>query len=203
MRSTLEKGVAFIEAAMWLLIALPLMLGIVSVLGEIYDQSVVSKIPANLLRESYVEGMRFDVESGDGLVAQYEELGRVVAALTAKGVADGEGAVFHATKISAKACYVVYRVDPSSGHLGGTIQYGCDLRGPLAGRLTLNIHHISETSGKLGIPLLRNGATSGYFDRMVMVGVVIGGEVPDLLAPSKPRLLEFSALSVPRQEITL
>lgn len=203
MKRDRERGVAFIEAAMWLLITLPLALGIVSVLGEMYDHNVVSKIPASVLRESCVEGMRFDGESGDSVIARHEALGHLVSELTSRGVLEAEGAVFHATNISAKACYVVYRVDTSTGYPSGSIQDGCDLKGPLAGRLTLNISRMSGASGKVGIPLMRSGATSGYFDRIVMVGVVVGGEVPNLLSPSTPKIFEFSALSVPRQEITL
>lgn len=202
-KSTLS-GMALLEGACWLAVLLPVALVGVSVVASVHDRNALQVIPDAALREVFSEGVRW---VPDGLGGRYEanvpELRQALASLSLLGVSEAAQGVFKAQNISAKACFWIYSVDSSNGNLEAPISSECDARGPLGPELSLTWYIEQEVARCSGIQLREEGSAARFVDRIVIMGLVVGGDSPDLLDTTTSRRIEFGAVSYPRQEIAL
>lgn len=199
-----QRGTAILEAGVWLTILLPVALLGASVVAAVHDQNVLQVVPEAVLREAQIAPLRW-IPNGHG--GQYEvavaELRNVVSTLSRNALAEAQGGVFKARYLSSKACFWIFSVHSSNGKLESPISHECDARGPLGWELSVDNLVNRELSTILGIPRDRAGGSAGFINRVVVAGVVVGGELPDLLDAASATRVSFGAVSFPRQEITL
>ena len=199
-----EKGIAILEAGIWLTMLLPIALIGVSVATTVHDQNVMQVIPDAVLREARVTPLRW---SPNGYGGRYDpdlaELRNVVGTLSRAALLEARRDVFKAQKLSARACFWIYSVNTSTGKLESPISTECDVRGPLGTELSVGTDIAKELSNSLGIPRDQTGSTARFVDRVVVAGVVVGGELPSLLDATSFQRVSFGSVSFPRQEITL
>jgi hypothetical protein len=199
-----ERGSAILEAGVWMTMLLPVTLLSVSVVATVHDQNVLQVVPDAVLREVRIPPLRW-IPNGHGghYDVEVAELRDVVSTLSRNALAEAQGEVFKARHLSSKACFWIFSVHSSTGKLESPISHECDARGPLGSELSVdNLVH-RELSTSLGIPRDRAGSTSGFVNRVVVAGVVVGGEVPELLDAASATRVSYGAVSFPRQEITL
>jgi hypothetical protein len=199
-----EAGTAFIEMAAWLVVVLPLMLTSVSLAVSMHDQSVLRSIPEAVIHENGVEGIVWQggLTEGEWMINR-KELAAVVSTMADTAMERGRGHILRATKVSVKVCALVLLVDSDSGQVRSELERSCETRGPLGAELGQAGESISVVGQKIGIPLGVSSATSGYIDRIVVLGLSVGAEAADLTIPSTKRRLEFGAMSVPQREVAL
>lgn len=199
-----ERGMALFEGSLWLATLLPLGLVSASVAAVVHDQAVLRVTPEAALRE--VSGGTLQWRA-DGFGGRYEadvgELRSVVARVSENAQREAQKDAFKAENISTKACFWIFSVNPSTGNLTSPIQSECDGRGPLSGALSVESYMEAERPRRLGIPRSVVGDGAGYVDRVVMIGVAVVGELPNLLDPSSSYRISYGAISYPRQEISL
>lgn len=203
-RTSHEKGIALFEGAVWLAMLLPLSLVLASTAAVVHDQAALRVVPEATLREAPGGTLRW---IADGFGGRYEadlsELRSAVSRASEQGLLEAQKTAFKAQNISIKACFWVFSVNPSNGKLQSPIQSGCDARGPLGGEVSVDSYmHEARLSG-LGIPRGGFGEGEAYVERVVLMGVAIVGELPDLLNRTTTHRISYGAISFPRQEISL
>jgi hypothetical protein len=183
---------------------LPVALLGVSVVAAVHDQNVLQVVPEAVLREAQIAPLRW-IPSGHG--GQYEvavaQLRDVVSKLSRTALEEAQGGVLKARQLSSKACFWIFSVHSSNGKVESPISHECDARGPFGSELSVDSLVNRELPTGLGIPRDRVGGAAGFINRVVVAGVVVGGEVPDLLGVSASTRVSFGAVSFPRQEISL
>lgn len=203
-RSSLERGTAILESAMWLGVMLPTALVCLTVAALVHDQAVLRVVPEAALREVQGGTLRW-VSNGFGgsYEANVPELRSLVSSVSQRALIEAEGAAFKAKNISTKACFWIFSVNPSTGKLGSPIQSECDSRGPLGQEVSVEALLREEVPRRLGMPRSALGEGAGYVERVILMGAAIVGEVPDLLELATVHRIAYGAISFPRQEISL
>ena len=204
MRLGAQRGSALFEGALWLATLLPLCLGCLTLAAVMHDQGVLQVTPEAALREVPGGTLRW-VPDGHGgrYEADLAELRLVVTRLSQQALLEAQREVFKARNVSTQACFWIFSVNPSTGKLQTPIHTECDARGPLGQEASVQRYIQGALSTRLGIP--RGGVSegAGYVDRVVLTGVAIIGELPDLLKPTSTVRISYGAISYPRQEISL
>lgn len=198
------RGMALLESAVWLVAILPVMLAAVSVAASVHDQNVFQVAPEAALREVNAQGMRWVPQGTAGRYdPNLEALRLAVAKVSEAGLQEVSSEAFKAKNVSAKACFWIYLVNSSTGRLESPIHEECDSRGPLGGELSLTPYVTKEVARGGGIPLGPEFGANRFVDRVVLVGVAVGGDLPAPLSLSATERVQFGAISIPRQEVTL
>ena len=199
-----ERGTAILEAGVWLTMLLPVSLLGVSVVATVHDQNVLRVVPEAVLREARVPPLRWvPNEYANAYEVDLAELRNVVSVISRKALGEAQQGVFKAGNISSKACFWIFSVNPRTGRLESPISSECDARGSLGAELSLDGELRQEVSTSVGIPLESAGSIGGFVNRLVVTGVVVGGELPDLFDGTSASQVSFGAVSCARQEITL
>lgn len=203
-RTSHEKGIALFEGALWLAVLLPLSLVLALTAAVVHDQAALRVVPEATLREAPGGTLRW---IADGFGGRYEadlsELRSAVSRASEQGLLEAQKTAFKAQNISTKACFWIFSVNPSNGKLQSPIQSGCDARGPLAREVSVDPYMREALPRRLGLPRGGVGEGTGYVERVVLMGVAIVGELPDLLNPTTIHRISYGAISFPRQEISL
>jgi len=196
-----QRGVGLLEAAVWLVVLLPVCAVAVSVAAVVHDQSHISGVPAAVLRESAVAGLRW---IPDGWGGRFEPnvpgLRAHVTQIARQAVAETRQGLLKADSVSAKACFWIFSVDSSTGSLESSIWSECDSRGPLGNRLSLTEDLEFERAKARGIP---NGESGAFVERVVVTGVVVAAETSALLDPRGSFQVSKGAIAFARQEVEL
>lgn len=199
-----ERGTAIMEGALWIAILLPIGLVCVSVGAVVHDQAVLRVAPEAALREVSGGTLRW---TPDGFGGRYEAdvvtLRAAIGKVSENALLEAQKAAFKAQNLSTKACFWIFSVQSSNGNLQSPIHSECDARGPLSTQVSVEDYMNKEKPKRLGIPRSMGGEGTGYVDRVVVMGVAIIGELPDLLDPSTNHQISYGAISFPRQEISL
>jgi len=203
-RTAHQRGIALFEGALWLAVLLPISLVLATTAAVVHDQAALRVVPEAALREVPGGTLRW---TGDGFGGRYEadvvELRSAVSRASELGLLEAQKTAFKAHNISTKACFWIFSVNPSTGKLQSPIQSECDARGPLSREVTVEPYMQEALPRRLGVPRGEIGRGAGYVDRVVLMGMAIVGELPDLLRPSMVHRVSYGAISFPRQEISL
>ena len=196
-----ERGIGIYEAAIWLVILLPVALVAVSLVSIVHDLNHISGVPAAVLRETPASGLRWYPDgTGGRLEADLEGLRVHVTRVSQRAIAEAELGLFQADLVSAKACFWIFSVNPSNGKLESPISSECDARGPLGNALSLNSELAYERERARGISVGTNGE---FADKVVVTGVAVGAEARHVLDPRVAYHLAKGAIAFARQEVVL
>ena len=199
-----EAGTAILEAGVWLTMLLPVALLGVSVAGAVHDESVLRVVPEAVLRETRVPPLRWSPNGhGGSYDPDVAELRSVLSTLSRAAVLEAQRDVFKVQNLSSRACFWIYSVNVSTGKLETPISTECDVLGPLGRELAAETYVRRDVLMSLGISRDQTGVGAKFVDRIVVAGVVVAGELPDLLGATSARRVSFGSASFPRQEITL
>lgn len=199
-----ERGIALFEGSLWLAALLPLGLVCASVGAVVHDQAALRVAPEAALREISGGSLRW---ISDGFGGRYEadlpELRAIVARVSENALHGAQKDTFKTENISTKACFWIFSVNSSNGKLISPIHSECDGRGPRSRDISLEDYVSEEKPKRLGVPRGDSGQWAGYVDRVVLLGVAVVGDLPNLLEPSSTYRISYGAISYPRQEISL
>lgn len=196
-----ERGVGIYEAAIWLVVLLPVALVGASLVSIVHDFNHISSVPAAVLRETPASGLRWYPDGAGGrLEADVEELRVHVSRVSQRAVAETETGLLNADLVSAKACFWVFSVNPSNGNLESPIWSECDARGPLGSDLSLVSELAYERDRARGISV---GKNEGFADKVVVTGVIVGAEARHVLDSRVAYHLSKGAIAFARQEVVL
>lgn len=197
-------GFAAFEGAIWLMALFPVLLVSGSLLGTIHDQNILQSLPETVLRETYTDGVRWSPDrSGDAYGMPREQMRKVAALVSQAAMREAEQSVFKVKNVSTRACYWIFSVNPSNGRLNTPISTECDSQGPLGGSLSLQRYLDREKVVGRGVDISDSPEQSRFAERVALVGLVVGGEFPTITPGSPLQRMEFGAVIVARQEITL
>lgn len=199
-----QRGSAMFEGALWLATLLPLCLVCLTLAALMHDQGVLQVTPEEALREIEGGTLRW-VPDGHGgrYEADLTDLRFAVARISERALMEAKNEVFKAQNVSTKACFWIFSVNPSTGELQSPIHSECDARGPLGQEVPVEGYMRAALPTRLGIPRGEVGDGAGYVDRVILTGVAIVGELPNLLEPSATTRITHGSISYPRQEISL
>lgn len=196
-----ERGVGLYEAALWLVALLPVVLVGGSVVAIIHDQGHLSGVPAAVLRESTLRGLRW---VPDGVTGQFEaesaRLRTQIAMVAQKALDEARRGILKADSVSSKACFWIFSVNPSTGRLETPIWSECEAQGPLGGELSMTADLERERNAFRGIELSKG---EGFVERVVVAGVIVAAQTGHLLDPGSDYMLSKGAIAFPRQEVEL
>jgi hypothetical protein len=196
-----ERGMGIYEAAIWLVVLLPVALVGASLVSIVHDLNHISGVPAAVLRESPARGLRWYPDGTGGHVeADLEELRVHVSRVSQRAVAETESGLLKADLVSAKACFWVFSVNASNGNLESPIWSECDARGPLGSELSLASELAYERDRARGISV---GDNEGFADKVVVTGVIVGAEARHVLDARVAYHLSKGAIAFARQELVL
>jgi len=194
-----ERGVGLYEAAVWLIALLPIALVGTSIVAMIHDQSHLSGVPQAVLRESSITGLRW---MPDGAGGRFEaDLGKLraeVAMVGRRALSEAQAGMLKGGAVSAKACFWIFSVHPSTGKLETPIWSECDVRGPLGAELSLVEEIERERTVTRGIVVGEQ-----FIERVVVAGVVVAAQSERLLDPNRPYRFSKGAIVFARQEVEL
>ena len=198
-RISTERGVGIYEAAVWLVALLPIGLVGISIVAMIHDRNHLSGVPSAVLRESSIAGLRW-VPDGTGgrFEADVAQLRAQVASVARRAVSEAEGGMLKAEVVSAKACFWIFSVNPSTGKLEAPIWSECDVRGPLGAELSM-VEEL-ERGQRITHGIAVGG---GFVERLVVAGVVVAAQTNSLLDPARPYRFSKGAITFARQEVVL
>ena len=204
MRLRSEKGIAVLEAAVWSSVLLPCFIFAASLGIFVHDQRIVSILPEALLRESAAPGLRWVSDgSGGSFNVDNVELEGIVTKMAVSGRAEATANVFHAKQISSRACYWIYGVRADTGLVGTRELESCQSQGAIALTDVLNGMLTQALKGRIGVPIEGSNLSAGYVERIVLIGVAIGGQFSHVHTLFKKQQIEFAHVSFPRREVTL
>jgi hypothetical protein len=199
-----ELGTAIIEAAVWLTMLLPVALLGLWVVATVHDQNVLRVVPDATLREVRVAPIRWKPNGhGGGYEVDVDELRNAVSTISRNALAEAQQGVVKATNLSSRACFWIYSVNVRNGELESPIRTECDARGPFGTELSVEGYVTRAIATVTGIPRDALAGATGFVDRVVVTGVVVGGELPSLRDGTSPNRVSFGAVSCSRQEIAL
>ena len=197
-------GFAAFEGAVWLMVLFPALLVSGSLLGTIHDQNILQSLPETVLRETYTEGVRWSPgRAGNVYEVPRAEMRKVVASVSQAAMREAEASVFKVKNVSTRACYWIFSVNPSNGRLNTPISTECDSQGVLGGSLSLQRYLDREKVVGRGVDISDSPEQASFAERVALVGLVVGGEFPTIAPGSPLQRMEFGAVIVARQEITL
>lgn len=196
-----ERGVGLYEAALWLVALLPVALVAVSVVALIHDQGHLSGVPAAVLRESPLRGLRW---VPDGVTGRFEadsaRLRTQIAMVALNAVMEARQGMLKADSVSAKACFWVFSVNSSTGRLETPIWSECEAQGPFGGDLSMTADLEREQGTFRGIAVSEG---KGFVERVIVAGVIVAAQTGHLLDPRSTYMLSKGAIAFPRQEVEL
>lgn len=199
-----EGGFAALEGAIWLMALLPAVLVSGSLLGTVHDQNVLQNIPDAVLRETYTDGVRWTTgRGGDSYEVSRDYMRRVAASVSQAAMREAERSVFKVGNISAQACFWIFSVNPSNGRLNLPISTECEFQGPIGRSLSLQRYLDRERVVGRGVDVSDSPDAPRFAERVALVGLVVGGEFARIGLEAPLQRMEFGAVIVARQEITL
>jgi hypothetical protein len=200
-----NRGIAFVEAAMWLSVTMPVAFLGAGLVGMVHDQSLLQGVPASVLREVEVPGGQWSPTNGTLATISFDtvRLAQSVQTLVAAAFQEASAGVLRADKISAKGCFWIFSVNKRTGSLETPISTGCSSQGPLAGAISLAEPLRREVQEGRGLLLGALGGSSAYGDRVALVGVGVAGEFPGAFTSDQPVQIVWGEVSYPRQEVGL
>jgi hypothetical protein len=200
-RELKERGVGLLEGGLWLVGLLPLSLVGLSVVGVVHDWNLISTVPSAVLRETPTPGLRWLPDGRGGrFEADVEKLRGLVAQVAQRALVEAQHGVMKADSVSAKACFWIFSVNPSTGILESPIGSECDARGPMGSALSMESELEHERSNARGIVV---GDGEAFVDKVVITGVIVGAEATRLLDPRDTYRFSKSAFAFARQEVML
>jgi len=197
-----QKALAVLEAAVWLVIGLPVVLLSVLITGTVYDQNILRTIPVDTLRSVTVNPLLLRAGSA-GFNFEIDEpalralLPKLLQSATTRVVNQS----MNIDRVSARACFWLYAVDTQSGFVLAPLREVCNAVGSSGAGLSFAEEIRSRTSEQIGVPLYGDGG--GFIDKVVLIGVKVAGEENDFGLPNTYSTIEFGSVQVPRQEVTL
>ena len=204
-----SKGIALLEAAVAASIALPIALSAIVVMALVHDRGAVQPIP-----EAVLAGQRNSVMTwhpdrfGSGVRVDVRAIEDSLKEFVRQSIASAKVHTLRLERVSAKACYWVYRVNQSSGAVVDVpVRSECFTEGDLSEQRALQgaLDERHKTAHKYvrGIPLLADDPSAGFLGEVVLWGVVVGGEFSGLPLLYDGELIAGAAVEVPRREVTL
>lgn len=199
-----SKGIALLEALLGASIALPIALSALVIMAFVHDSGTVQPIPEAILAGQIESVMSWTPDpAGSGVRVDTRSIEGQLGNFVAQGVKAVQSSALRLTKISAKACYWVHRVDPSSGEVAREHTTSCLTQGARGAELNLESEHAVQLAHTRGIPLLAGDSDSGFLGEVVLWGVAVGGEFSGLPMLFDGALIARAAVEVPRREVTL
>lgn len=199
-----ERGVAALEAAAWLTALLPCAVLGATVCMKAHDQRVLGVIPEAAIREAAVPALRWSSDGNTGSFAIDPLTVRSMAeSLALSARREAEASVLRMSQISVRACGWVYRVDTQTGALGALERQECAALGSLPLAAELLGARQSALEGRPGIRLGSPGEAPIFADRVLVVGVAVGGGFPSLGGALGDGAITAASAGFPRSEVSL
>lgn len=197
-----QKGLATLEFAAWATVILPLGLLFVALFGLINDQQSVRLIPESLMRETIGRSLSWESDGTNGLISHdVDRLNGIIGALSLRAITQLQDESSHVMNASSRACYWVYDVDEVTGDAGAVISEGCIAQGPLGNQLNIQDALNRRLRDAIARPV--SGTLGGFFPRVTLVGVSVGGRFEGLADLFRDDTVEHAAVWVPREEVVL
>jgi hypothetical protein len=197
-----QKGLATLEFAAWTTVILPLGLSFVALFGLISDQQSVRLIPESLMRETIGRSLSWESDGTNGVLrSDVDRLEGIVGALSLRAITKLQDESSHVMNASSRACYWVYGVDTITGDVGALIEQNCIAQGPLGNGLNIEGALNRRLQDAIARPV--SGALGGFFPRVTLVGVSVGGRFEGLAELFREDTVEHAAVWVPREEVVL
>ncbi len=197
-----QKALAVLEAAVWLVVGLPVALLSVLITGLVYDQNILRTVPVDTLRSVTLNPLLLRAGSAEFEFEVDEPALRVLLPQLLKtATTRALTQSMNIRRVSARACFWSYAVNTQSGFVRGQLREVCSSIGGSGAGLSFAEEIRSKTAEQIGSPLYGSGG--GFIDKVVLIGVKIAGEVNDFGLASAYSAIEFGAVQVPRQEVTL
>jgi hypothetical protein len=199
------RGMAFVEAAMWLSVTVPVAFLGAGLIGMVNDQNLLQRVPASVLREIDAPPARWSLGSGafNKVTFDAPRLAQAVESAVSAAFQEASAGVLRAERVSARGCYWIFSVNTRTGSLETPISTECRSLGPLGGAISLSDplqREIQEGRGRVLGSLDGGGA---YVDRVALLGVGSVGSFPGVFTYDQPVRIEWSDVAYPRQEVGL
>jgi hypothetical protein len=197
-----QDALAVLEAAIWLVVGLPVALLSLLITGVVYDQNILRRIPVEALRSVTVNPLflptgSFDMNFEVDEPALRTLLPQLLQTATTRAVSQS----MNMRKVSARACFWTYAVNVESGFVRAPVREVCSAVGGKGAGLNFAAELRAKTSERIGVPLY--GDAGGFIDKVVLIGVKVAGEANDFGLSDAYSTIEFGAVQVPRQEVNL
>ena len=204
------RGMAFVEAAMWLSISAPVAFLGVGLVGMVHDQNLLREVPSSVLREMNAPQAHWSLASGaiNKVTFDTRRLVQTVESAVFAAFQEASTGALRAERISGRACYWIFSANTRTGALETPISTECRSLGPLGETVSLSEPLAREIQGGRGLLLgLADGdgrdGGAAYGDRVALLGVGIVGEFPGVFTSDQPVRIEWSDVAYPRQEVGL
>jgi hypothetical protein len=199
-----QRGLAMIEVALCLVLLLPLALAATAVSTLIHDISVLRSAVEMVIPEHKRPVMTWEPQGVDGALRINDaDLRTTIKMVAEHGIATVSSKVIGLKNLSAICCYIVYQVDPGSGALKGERYRVCDAQGSIAGMLSIDGPLRARTETATGIAVTARSANQGYFESIVLMGIVLGGEYNGVASLLSNQVVSSGIVDLPSREVSL
>lgn len=199
-----QEGLAMIEAALCLVVLLPVALAATALATLIHDLAVVRTCVERMIHEQKRPVMTWQQQGSAGsLRVNDTDLRATIKTLAVQAVSKVSSEVIGMKNLSALCCYIVYQVDTVSGALKGERYRVCDAQGSIATRLSVDAPLQERVDTARGIAVTAHAASQGYFESVVFVGLVIGGEYSGIAPLLSNEVISSGVVELPNREVSL
>jgi hypothetical protein len=194
-----QSGLALFEAAVCMVVGLPLFVMAIGTMILLYDQNAIRVAPVEGLRGVSLSALHYRSGGQEGRLSMDYSVTRQIVSTVAERIfnhAMQEG--ISLSEVGAKSCAWLYRVDSSTGRALELLQQDCSVQGSSGLAVSFIEELRSATSEPIGLPL--RGSQAGYLDRVVLLGAKVEADFNALLFTRRGG---FGVVEVPRQEVLL
>lgn len=193
------------EAAVWCVLCLPLLLLGVSMYALAHDGNIVQVLPESLGRETPGGIITWRSDGDQGFFDVDEgRLESIVEGLGDRAFVALQQSALKLEDISARSCYWVYEVDPNTGVVTDVpIMSDCRSQGVLGDTLDLEVSRLSRFRKGISKPIVTEGVVAGFVSRVVLIGIAVGGRYQGLAEYLRDEVVQHGAVWVPREDVRL
>ncbi len=198
-----QGGFATLELAVWSAVFLPVLVGLIALMGVAHDNNVVHTIPGAVMREMQGRTMFW---RGTGLAVDRNVLRTKLEELSARAQQEATQQTNTLQNIAARACAWVYRINSVTGVvIGNPVVTDCIDDNPLgANVLAANVFEAPLRGYINTVSRATTNQVSGRFMPMLVVfGVAVGGSYNGFLGSIFSTGAQHAEAWVPREGVTL